>query len=251
LFVGLHAASDCRAREAQYHHVHLTASDPKAAGEWYVKNLGGEARKIGFFNAVGFGKISILFFQLKPGFPGSQGSSVDHIGFAVANLDKKLEELKAAGVEIVSGAEKEGPIRFAFIKDPWGTLIELIEDPTAPGFHHVHLAAVDPQATLDWYRRAFGGEQGRYAGVIPGVRYGDVWVLAKKVAEPQAPTKGRSIDHLGWAFDDLDAAADELKATGEVPFESGPYALGNGKIAFVIAPGGVRIELVGPGSKKK
>ena len=77
-----------------------------------------------------------------------------------------------------------------------------------------------------------------------------MWVLAKKVKETPAATKGRSIDHLSWAFADLDEAAKELKAGG-VKFESEPFAFGSGKIAFVVDPTGVRIELVGPASKKK
>ncbi|HUE16234.1 MAG TPA: VOC family protein, partial [Planctomycetaceae bacterium] len=74
-------------------------------------------------------------------------------------------------------------------------------------------------------------------------------VLVKKVDKTPAPTKGRAVDHLSWAFDDLDAAAVDLKAKG-VKFDSGPYAWGNGKIAFVQDPFGVLIELVGPAAKK-
>jgi catechol 2,3-dioxygenase-like lactoylglutathione lyase family enzyme len=176
------------------------------------------------------------------------GSSVDHIGFAYPDINAKMQELTDAKVEIVSGVEQEGPIKYAFVRDPWGTLVEVVEDAEFDGFHHVHLATTDPLDTLRWYSEAFGGEISRYAGVIPGIRYGEMWLLAKKVKEQPAPTKGRSIDHLGWAFDDLDAAAVELKAKG-VKFQSGPYAFGAGKIAFVEGPGGVRIELVGPAGK--
>jgi len=234
---------------AQYHHVHLNATDPPAAAKWYAKNLGGKATNIGPFAAVGFGKVTLIFFKAKEGFPGSVGSSVDHIGFSFKDIDAKMKELAGSDVEIVSGVEQEGPIKFAFIKDPWGTLIEIVQDPEIEGLHHVHLATTDVKQTLEWYVGAFGGEISKFAGLIPGVRYGDVWVLAKKVDEPKAGTKGRSIDHLSWGFADLDAAAVELKAKG-VKFESGPFAFGNGKIAFIEAPGGVRIELVGPAAKK-
>jgi catechol 2,3-dioxygenase-like lactoylglutathione lyase family enzyme len=239
---------EASAATAKFHHVHLTASDPKAAIEWYVKHLGGERSTIGIFASVSYGNTRLLFFQLKTGFPGSVGSSVDHIGFSFADIEAKMTELKQGGVEIVSGIEQEGPIKYAFVKDPWGTLIEIVQDPEIVGFHHVHLATPDPKATLDWYTQAFGGQVARFAGLIPGVCYGDMWVLAKKVDSERAPTKGRSIDHLGWAFDDLDAAADELTAKG-VKFDSKPYAFGSGKIAFIQGPGGVRIELVGPAKK--
>ena len=108
----------------------------------------------------------------------------------------------------------------------------------------------DPQAALDWYQQAFGGQRERFAGLIPGIRYGDMWLLVKKVQEPQAATKGRAIDHLSWGYADLDDAATQLEALG-VKFEAKPYAFGSGKIAFVLDPNGVRIELVGPAAKKK
>jgi catechol 2,3-dioxygenase-like lactoylglutathione lyase family enzyme/flavin-binding protein dodecin len=157
-----------------------------------------------------------------------------------------MKELEADGVEIVSGVEQEGPIKFAFVKDPWGTLIEIVEDPKVAGYHHAHLATAELDKTLDWYEAAFGGERTKFFGLVPGIRYGNVWLLAKKVDKPRAATKGRSIDHISWGFADLDAAAVELKAQG-VKFVTGPLAFGGGKIAFIEAPEGVRIELVGPG----
>ena len=34
-----------------------------------------------------------------------------------------------------------GLFKIAFIFDPWGTRIELAEDPDYLGFHHIHLSA--------------------------------------------------------------------------------------------------------------
>lgn len=243
-------SSSARALEAGYHHVHLNVTDAAAGSKWYAEHMGGVAKKVGFFSATGFGRFTFIFFQAKPGFEGSRGSVVDHVGFSFPNLEAKLKALGDAGVEIVSPIEQEGPIKYAFVKDPWGTLIELVEDPQITGFHHVHLAVTDPQAALDWYQQAFGGQRERFAGLIPGIRYGDMWLLVKKVQEPQAATKGRAIDHLSWGYADLDDAATQLEALG-VKFEAKPYAFGSGKIAFVLDPNGVRIELVGPAAKKK
>lgn len=248
--LALLATSSAVALEAKYHHVHLNVTDAAAGSKWYADMLGGQAKKVGFFSATGFGKTTLIFFQAKPGFEGSRGSVVDHIGFSYPDLAAKLKQLADAKVEIVSPIEQEGPIKYAFIKDPWGTLIELVEDPEIEGFHHVHLAVTDPQAALAWYQQAFGGESARFAGLIPGIRNGDMWLLVKKVDQPLAATKGRSIDHLSWAYADLDDAAKQLKDYG-VKFESEPFAFGSGKIAFVVDPNGVRIELVGPASPKK
>jgi catechol 2,3-dioxygenase-like lactoylglutathione lyase family enzyme len=249
VFVLVPTAASSNASGANFHHVHLNAPDPAAAARWYVENFDGQTTKVGIFQAVGYGKVSILFFKGKENGPPSKGSAVDHIGFSYKDIEAKLKTLAAANVEIVSPIQQEGPIKYAFVKDPWGTLIEVVQDPEIEGFHHVHLATTDPRSTLQWYTDAFGGEVTRFAGLIPGVRYGDVWVLVKKVNEAPAPTKGRAIDHISWGFSDLDAAATDLKSKG-VKFDSGPYTFGNAKIGFVRDPNGVLIELVGPGPKK-
>ncbi|MGD9720946.1 MAG: family 16 glycoside hydrolase [Pirellulales bacterium] len=242
------AADDAPAEQPQsiFHHVHMTATDPPAAVQWYLHHLGGKIVKVGPFDAVLSNNVNLLWARGKQGFPGSVGSSVDHIGFAYPDIAAKMKELEAAGVEIVSPIEQEGPIKYAFVKDPFGTLIEIVEDPQVTGFHHIHLATADPQKTLAWYADAFGGQVAKYRDLIPGVAYGDVWVLAKKVDNQQAPTKGRAIDHVSWGFPDLDAAAVDLKAKG-IKFVSGPISFGGGRIGFIDGPEGVRIELVGPG----
>lgn len=233
------------AAPADFHHVHLNVTDPAKAAKWYADNMEGEAKKAGGFHATGFGKTLILFYKAKAGFPESKGSSVEHVGFSYPDIHAKMKELADNGVEIVSGIEQEGPIKYAFVKDPWGTLIEVVEDPDLIGFHHIHLAVTDPKSALGWYTRAFGGEITLFAGILLGIRYGDMWVLVKKVRQPQAPTQGRAIDHISWALPDLDETADELRANG-VEFESKPFVLGTSKIAFVVDPTGVRIELVAP-----
>ncbi len=236
------------APQSVFHHVHLNSTDPVAAAKWYADNWGGEAKKIGIFSATGFGKVVFIYFKTKPGFPESAGSVVDHIGFSVPNLEEKLKQLKEAKVEIVSGIEQEGSIRFAYAKDPWGTLIEILEDPQIQGFHHVHLASVNPEESLAWYKSAFGGEVSRFAGEVPGIRYGDVWLLVKKVQDAPAPTKGRCIDHISWGFQDLEEESKRLKSSGAT-FTMEPTRFGTGMIAFVVDPSGVLIELVGPAKK--
>jgi catechol 2,3-dioxygenase-like lactoylglutathione lyase family enzyme len=241
-------AITAQAADATFHHVHLNAPDPVAAADWYAQHMGGNAVK-GLFSSVDYGKMRIIFFKGKPDAPPSKGSAVDHIGFSYKDIHAKLKELADAKVEILSGVEQEGPIKYAFVKDPWGTLIEVVEDPEILGFHHVHLATTDAKQTLQWYSDAFGGQIAKFAGLIPGIRYGDVWLLVKTVKDAPAPTKGRAVDHISWGFADLDADAVRLRAAG-VKFNSGPYKFGNGKIAFIEDPLGVLIELVGPGEKK-
>jgi catechol 2,3-dioxygenase-like lactoylglutathione lyase family enzyme len=145
-------------------------------------------------------------------------------------------------VEIVSGIEREGPIRYAFIKDRWGTLIELVEDREIHGFHHVHLATTDPKATLKWYTDVFGGRVTRFAGVLPGIRYGDVWVLVKTARRPPAPTEGRSIDRLIWAESDARAALDRLSAL-RIPLTVRQVAARSKQI-FITGPDQVQLAIL-------
>lgn len=51
------------------------------------------------------------------------------LGFAVENLDQAMNDMKAQGVEIVSGPFQPNPTtRFFFIKDPDGVPLEIIEE---------------------------------------------------------------------------------------------------------------------------
>jgi catechol 2,3-dioxygenase-like lactoylglutathione lyase family enzyme len=210
---------------AEFRGVQLNVSDPAAAAQWYCNHMGGtfvsptpsaatdSSNERGRVRAVHFGKTTLEFHptETKAPVPGSVGSGIDHLGFGYADLDREMRRFAKTGVEIVSGVEQEGPIRYAFIKDRWGTLIELVEDREIHGFHHVHLATTDPEATLKWYTEVFGNRVTRYAGVLAGVRYGDVWVLVKTLKHPPAPTRGRVIYRIVWAAD-LEPTAERLRA---------------------------------------
>ena len=129
----------------------------------------------------------------------------------------------------------------------------MVEDHEWPGFHHIHLSSPDPEATLAWYENIFGGESDSLKGRIDGLRYGGTWLLVSPLREGTlATTQRRAIDHLGWSFPDLDAAAAEIKSKGVAfTMEPRPFmnALGQEmKISFVMGPDDVSIEIVQPGS---
>ncbi|MEE9281699.1 MAG: VOC family protein [Myxococcota bacterium] len=229
--------------EAPYHHVHLTTTNGAAAVEWYARHLDGEVPEGG--GRVFFGDTLVLFLQREAGFEGSAGSSVDHIGFSFADLDAKMKEFEAVGIKILSPPrDVAGRFKLAFIEDPWGTKIEVMEDPELYGFHHIHLRAPDPEQILAWYESSFGGERSSFKGMIDGLRYGDVWLFVQNSGDEEpAPTEGRAIDHLSWSFPDLEAAAATLKERG-VKFTIDPRPFRDFHIAFIEGPNGVRIELV-------
>jgi len=228
-----------------YDHMHLIATDPDAAVAWYAEHMDGQT--VEAKGRLQFGSTTVIFFKRDAGFEGSEGSSVDHIGFSFRDLDAKMKSFKEAGIKVLSEPiDVQGKFKFAFIEDPWGTKIEVMQDLETLGFHHIHLKGPKPAETLDWYENAFGGERTKFYGMLDALKYGNVWLLAQGSKEPLAPTKDRAIDHLGWGVKDMEADAKVLKEKG-VKFTMEPRPF-NPKIAIAIAfvegPNGVRIELV-------
>jgi catechol 2,3-dioxygenase-like lactoylglutathione lyase family enzyme len=248
------AAVPARAADATYHHVHLTAPSPEEATQWYVTHMGCEPAP-GRKDAARCGAVQLLFYRRAPK-AGTEGTGMHHIGFSFLNLAQKMKELEAAGVKIVRPMG-EGRLKAAFVEDPWGTRIELVEDPESLGLYHVHLHTPDPAQTLTWYQSAFGGQLlKRKLSGVEGLLYGTFWVLATKPAAnelPLQPTDGRAVDHLGFSFANLDASVAELKGKG-VKFREDVRTVKNAvgetlKIAFAMGPDDVTIELVQPPSR--
>ncbi len=237
------------AQSADYHHMHLVATNAQEGADWYMQHMGCE--DFGRAGACQIGNVQLLFFERDPQ-GGSVGSAVDHIGVSFRDLGAKMADWKTAGVTVLEDIrEIDGLFKLAFLEDPWGTKIEVVEDHEDLGFHHIHLRSPDPEATLAWYQNIFGGEADQMKGRLNGVRYGRVWLLVGRQAEGGLqPTQGRAIDHLGWGFADLDAAAAQIRSKGvEFQMEPRPYTNPLGqemKISFVEGPDGVRIEIVQP-----
>ncbi len=249
-----------RAAEADYHHVHITASSPSEGVRWYSRHM--ECEPIADRNdAANCGGVEVVFV-VQPTMGSTQGTGVNHIGFSFADLTAKMNQLEAVGVR-GSGVRLQrfpdgstlrdipGLFKIGFIFDPWGTRIELVEDPETLGFHHIHLSAADPEATLAWYRDTFGGEPASLKGQLDGLLFDDVWVLVSQHGEgTPATTEGRAIDHIAFVVEDLDEAAAELRQM-DIRFLAEPAVPEGGrtsaKRAFVAGPDNVTLALVEPG----
>jgi hypothetical protein len=59
----------------------------------------------------------------------TQGRALDHIGFEIKNLEAFTKKLEAAGIPLTVSYRKVDALNvaIAFIKDPWGTNIEMTE----------------------------------------------------------------------------------------------------------------------------
>jgi catechol 2,3-dioxygenase-like lactoylglutathione lyase family enzyme len=233
-----------------YDHIHVNVPDPAAAATWYEKNFGGK-RITEAPDRLMFGSTRFMFLRKADAEP-SAGSSIDHVGFSFADLDAKMRALEAAGVKIVTPVrDAPGLFKLGFVEDPWGTRIEVVQDPELLGLHHIHMRSPDPEQVLTWLLDKFGGQRAQLKGRIDGVKYSaqgfsDMWILVQR--GESTPSTGKAIDHIGWRSTGLNDTIAELKGKGvTVTSEPRPLPLPNGptiNFSYVAGPAGARIELV-------
>ena len=245
---------------ARYHHVQITAASPSEAVRWYERHM--DCRPLAGRNDSADCDGVELIFVAQPTRGSTQGTGVNHIAFSYADLEAKMADLEAVGVRgsgvrlqrFEDGAtwrDVPGRFKHGFIFDPWGTRIELVEDPGHRGFHHVHLSAADPAATLSWYREAFGGQPAKLNGRDDALRFGDVWLLASRHPDGEpAPTRSRAIAHIAFEVPDIERAARGMRSRG-IEFHGGPGTPERGRTqarrAFAAGPDNVTVALVEPG----
>jgi catechol 2,3-dioxygenase-like lactoylglutathione lyase family enzyme len=236
LFAATAAAESGAARATMYDNVHVRVADPAKATEWYVTHLGATATGQ---RGVTFGDTVISFVRTEKLQP-SAGSAIDHIAVAFPELGSRLKQLAAAGVKITAAPSPNAAGHdSAFIEDPWGTRIEVLQDASAPGFHHVHLAVDDPEGTLAWFQQMIGGDRVQKG---TGLRYGRVSLMAEKRVGT-APSADRAIMNIAFRVADIHKAVAELKGKG-VTVVTEPTAIGKLWYAFLDSPSGVRFELL-------
>ena len=83
----------------------------------------------GSFQDAGLPGVSLTFSPSDEPLAGTQGRSLDHIGFEVDNLEAFCEKLEAAGITFdrpYTVIDSIG-LAIAFFTDPFGTYIELTE----------------------------------------------------------------------------------------------------------------------------
>jgi catechol 2,3-dioxygenase-like lactoylglutathione lyase family enzyme len=177
---------------------------------------------------------------------GTVGSVVNHVGFIVPNVQQAVAKWKAAGVAVLPGGNNRQDQ--AFVVTPDGVRIEILEDKTQTvpiRNEHVHFALVEseiPKAQA-WYAKTFGGKPGTRNNA-PVVDLPGVQLRFAKADTPQAPTRGRVLDHIGFDLKDHPAFVRKIEAEGiklDVPARKVP----NGStIAYITDPWGTRIELI-------
>ena len=259
-------------------HWHTIVRDVDVTKKFWT-TLGGKPLKIDGTEVVEFPGVFIFLTKGTPS-GGSYGSVVNHVKFLVPNLDQAISSWKAAGATAESVISEYGhnPIGWAYTPDNLKVRFNPDKTLTTPiGKPGVQLWVTEAAVPKmqEWYSKMFGGKVGAPAnnggGVvgIPGFQL----TVTSSGEQPQArtprgvglmngmlpdqatmdrlaktnlsaPTKGRTLDHIGFEVANLEAFCKKLEATG-VKFDE-PFSKTRHKdfaSAKLTDPWGVSIEL--------
>ena len=223
-------------------HVHINASDVSNQVVFWALVGGKIVQREKITMAEFPGGYILLRKQDHTG--GTVGSTINHIGLYVRDFQTSVDKWKAAGLkwEPVNNPN----VGQGFLTGPDDVRVEIYENKslTTPlAIHHIHLFVTDPLEAQKWYMTNFGataGKRGMYdTANVPGTEL----TLAK--SQPQAPTKGRSVDHIGFEVKNIDAFVAKLKAAGiktdgEIRNSTNASGL---RIVYVTDPWGTEIEI--------
>ena len=239
-------------------HHHLNITDRAAHERFWGDTLGGVPTPWRDVHVFKFPNALVFLTDREP--TGSTiGSVVNHIGFWVPDARATLATLRAAGYPIITARElpnanvdDDGVLCpdgagycLGYVLAPDDVKVEIMgnRSQTMPiQNHHIHFNTPNVDELRAWYVEMFDAVPGMNGNFkvadLPGVnlRFSET---AKMVG-----TQGRSLDHIGFEVDGLEALCQELEAKG-VTFDR-PYTrideLGIA-IAFFTDPDGTYIEL--------
>jgi len=212
-------------------HLHYVVKNVEATRRFWVQ-LGGTPARVGPIDAVDFPDALVLIERGEPS-GTSDGAVVNHVAFRVP----AFADLAAKGISVAPVQQFPG---VGSVMSPEGERVELFENaadntwftldsgqhdaiaerhnhavtvPIVP--HHIHLYVPEGREAeaKAWYVRAFGavpGKRWRYdAADLPGIN-----LNFSAATRPVAPMKGRTLDHIGFEVDGLEAFCRRLEAAG-------------------------------------
>jgi hypothetical protein len=167
--------------------------DIDAANKFW-NTLGGQPAELGPLKMT---KFPGVLFLMRKGEPtgGTEGSTIDYIGFKVKNLKETLANMETAGFKSEHG----------FLMAPDNVKVRLVEDKklTTPVAADMLMMKVpDPAAAKAWYEKWFGND-------IPGSR-----IEFEKASAPVSGTKGRAFDRIGLEVKNVEQKCKDFEASG-------------------------------------
>jgi catechol 2,3-dioxygenase-like lactoylglutathione lyase family enzyme len=229
-----------------YGHTHLSVADLPAHKKLFVDALGGTLLQRGTRTLVKFPNMILAFYERAPTGP-SQGSVMDHFGFKVRNMAEMRATLTGLGFVVQEQFTGGEGFANAYVVAPDGLRLEMQEDPSLSVKaipNHIHFFTSDNAKLLDWYIDVFSLTKRNRGTIQTTADAGTVNLSFSTSKTPTVPTKGRTIDHIGFEVDNLEAFIKQLQANGiklDVPM--GVIADTGLKYAFITDPNGTYIEL--------
>jgi len=231
-------------------HVQLTVKDVEAQRRFWTEAMGGTLVKNSSLTMIQFPGLFVVLQQGQSTAPPA-GSVVDHFGFVLKDINAARARWKAADVKYTVGATNPNQ---GFVEAPDGVRVEVFGDPSLPGpigMDHIHfqLPRTDIPAIQAWYEKVLGGLPGKRktvatSGVTDCVYFHRFNVSFSASDMRRDPTKGRSLDHIGFEVKNLDEFARRLESLG-IKLDLPPKEIPNSKVkvAFLTDPWGAYIEL--------
>src|SRR5215813_9688937 len=148
LFASILTAGNALAQPAPFNdlgvtmgHWHIASKDVEANKKIFLA-MGGKLFMPGGNPLVMFPGLYInLNLQAEKGDGGTEGSVVNHVGFIVDDVQKRVAQWKGAGVNVLPGLNNR--LDQAFVVTPDGVRIEILEDKTqamAIRNEHIHFS---------------------------------------------------------------------------------------------------------------
>jgi len=243
-------------------HVQLNVRNVEASKKFFLQ-LGGTPVKWGQIEGIKYPGVIFFFVRAEPT-GGTEGSSVDHIGFTAKDAVAMFARMKAQGVKTASnGLNAQGQLYGGYVYSPDGAKIELIERTTLAvplQFDQVHFFVANPgpgggpawSEVQTWYTKVFGANATRTELTGPAANnpasapMSQSTILTTNLrfspAPSSVPTKGRAMDHIGFEVRNLEAFCKKLEAQGVKL--AVPYRMQDGiGTASLIDPKGTYIQL--------
>ncbi len=263
--------------ESHFHHLHLNATDPKAAIDFYTTKFDAEKAKFaGILDGVWAQKSWMFFTKVATPPVSDITSTVWHFGWGAENMKETYAKQLASGTkfdtpltdisDIGGRAGAKDLFYYAYVKGPDGALIEL-NTASHHNFGHLHLFSADPLAAAAFYQKYFGGKPRgsratphtyRDIPIAPSatVQLDNVNLIIYPIEYPKKvyadqwkgrtefdSTKGHVLDHIGFSFANLEEALALLRKAG-VKVTDEIRSIGKIKFAFIEGPDKMRIEVI-------
>lgn len=214
--------------------------DIDAANKFW-NTLGGEPAQLGQLKMT---KLPGVLFLMRKGDPtgGTEGSTIEYIGFKVQNLANSLAKWQAEGISPLPG---KTAIQ-AFLMAPDNVKVRVSEDralTTSIAADQIKMVVPDIAAAEAWYEKWFGAKMikrnGETVGEIPGAN-----ILFAKAAGPVAGTEGRAFDRIGLEVKNVEQKCKDLEAAGiklDTPYRKATSM--NLAVCVLTDPWGTYIEI--------